>query len=802
MEQNFADLLTDAFSDTSLPSFPEGGFDFEPLYFDEAKTEMSSARLPVLREEEEDVDEGQEEEEPGGETGTVPDHISVKTYDVSLTEEDTQHIDDEKKWEEEEEEEEEGKDEEGKEEEDEEGNEEEDEEEEEEEEGKEEEDGKEEEEGNEEEEEGNEQEEEEEGKEEEEDEEEMDSGEEEDTGIENIGSPGGRSVVVHYDKENIENIVTTGQPFAQEERENPNIRNIEQGAYENSDVSCFEGVTEDDTMKITADISEGIEEEERLTAEENQEKSSDSDLEVLTSSITENQREEGKKEVNLLSPHFPQENEEEEEDEHGAPEIVSDCPDPAATQNLQSLMVNTFVEHPLEEKIKDFLGDDHQEAGESFADYPSDFSPSEYDKDGGKGREQNKNGSTLSGPSEGHLKIDENVYLEREITEQKDSHVQGEEDEKEDARPAISLSVEGEQDFADCAMCNINIDISTGKIIEDNLEADSSSKDEKDEDPGKHNEEHPALPRYQGIPQRDCRSHVSPLPDWEGGEENSSKQSVADLHLSDTISDVPTFTLHNEAGTSTAEVTRCNRGKRSTGNMSSSDSEDNFPGEFCTLETELRKNKRETCIWGKEEYLGEIPPELEGKLENHLHTNISWDTGDNNMDRSGFILDYKYEGSGITVGEEQFADDEEEEERSWKQERVRIEAFYKFYNDEEEKEAMETEGAFSGRKPRVQFCMDPLPQVIEYTDSSDTDFVDSSSDRDEDLDSTARLEEQREPESQKPQGELQDLSKIPRTHSKRDRCLRVLKFLLKMAVLTLIGLLTFWWTTDLLDLDW
>ena len=91
-------------ADTSLPSFPEGGFDFEPLDFDEAKTEMSSGRLPVLREEEEDVDEGQEEEEPGGETGTVPDSISVKTYDVSLTEEDTQHIDDEEKWEEEEEE--------------------------------------------------------------------------------------------------------------------------------------------------------------------------------------------------------------------------------------------------------------------------------------------------------------------------------------------------------------------------------------------------------------------------------------------------------------------------------------------------------------------------------------------------------------------------------------------------------------------------------------------------------------------------------------------------------------------------
>ncbi|XP_054636765.1 uncharacterized protein si:dkey-183p4.10 [Dunckerocampus dactyliophorus] len=37
-----------------------------------------------------------------------------------------------------------------------------------------------------------------------------------------------------------------------------------------------------------------------------------------------------------------------------------------------------FMEDLIAEKVKDFSGEEHQEAGESYADYPSDFSPCEY----------------------------------------------------------------------------------------------------------------------------------------------------------------------------------------------------------------------------------------------------------------------------------------------------------------------------------------------------------------------------------------------------------------------------------------
>ncbi|XP_055788640.1 midasin-like isoform X2 [Salvelinus fontinalis] len=729
---------------------------------------MSPGTLPVLREEEEDVGQEEVEGEPGGENETVSDHISVEIYD---DEEETQHIDEEKMDSGEEETQHTDEEEIGS--------------------------GHEDTQHIDEEEMGS-------GEEDtqpidEEEAEMMDSGEEEDTGTKNLGSPGGWSVVVHYDEESwdgalqdTEKIVTTGQPFAEQESEKREVRNAEQGAYENSGARCFVGVTEDVTMEITAG---NCEEEERQTAEENQEESSDSDPEVLTSSITKKQRKEGNKVANLLSQQtVPQENEEEEEqDEDGAPEVVYDCPDPAATQNVHALMINTFVEHPLQKKMKEFQWDDHQEADERFADYPSVCSPCKYKKDGGK----------LSSPLEGIWNTEENVDVTEEVT------------------AAISPREEGEQD---CAMFNTNIDTSTRKSIGYHLEpqsdsnGSSGSSSEDEEEQQKYNEEHPAQPRYQGLPRRDRGSEDPPLQvQWGGGEEDSSKQSVAaDLHLSETISDVPTFTFHSEARRCRAAITI----SRGTGNMSSSDSEESFPGALWTSEAEQREDKRETWLWGEagpgaleEERLCKVQLELAGRLKSHIHTDISWDTGENNVERGGLIQDYQYDASGITEsGELADEEDDEEDDRSWEQEKERIKAFYKFYNDDEEEgeNAKGTECDFSVRKPRVQFCMDPLPQVIEYTDSSDVDLVDNLSDGDEDLDSTERLEEQSEPERQtmtlpetpEPQGELQDLSKMPPTHTKRDRCLKVLKLLVKITLLTVIGLLTFWWTRYQLDLDW
>ncbi|XP_042160206.1 uncharacterized protein LOC112222414 isoform X3 [Oncorhynchus tshawytscha] len=620
---------------------------------------MFPGTLPVLREEEEDVGQEEIEGEPGGETETVSDHISVEIYDDK---EETQHIVEEEMGS-----------------------------------------GEEETQPIDEEEMGS-------GEEEtqpidEEEAEMMDSGEEEDTGIKNLGSPGGWSVVVHYDEESrdgalqdIEKIVTTGQPFAEQDSENREVRNAEQGAYENSDVRCFVG--EDVTMEITADICE---EEQRQTDEENQEESSDSDLEVLTSSITKKQRKEGNKVANLLSQQtVPQENEEEDEqEEDGAPEVVYDWPDPAATQNVLALMVNAFVEHPLQKKIKEFQLDDHQEADERFADYPSVCSPCKYKKDGGK----------LSSPLEGIWNTEEKVDVMEEVT------------------ASISPCVEGAQDLADCAMFNTNIDTSMRKSIGYHLEpqsdSNSSSSSDDEEEQQKYKEEHQALPRYQGLPRRDRGSEDSSLQvQWGGGEEDGSKQSVAaDLHLSETISDVSTFTLHSEARRGRAAITI----SRGTGNMSPSDSEESLPGAVWTLEAEQRENKRETWLWGEagpgaleDEHLCKVQLELAGRLKSHIHTDISWDTGENNVEHGGLIQDYQYDASGITEsGELADEEDDEEDNRSWEQEKERIKAFYKFYNDEEEEgeNATGTECDFSGRKPRVQFHMDPLPQVIEYTDS-------------------------------------------------------------------------------------
>ncbi|XP_010873336.2 histone acetyltransferase KAT6B-like isoform X2 [Esox lucius] len=817
MEQNIADLLTDAFSDTSLLSFPEGDLDFEPLNFEEDKQALSHGRLPVLTEEEENLDEDEEKEnkEPSCENENVPGHISQQTY-VRLTEEFTQHIKEQEEEEEEEKEDEEGEEDEGEEEEDEE---------EEDEEG-------EEEEGEEEEEEEEEDEEmvadepgspteavhdhfstetcdismtdeDEDNEEESEEEEEEEMNSEEDPGIEN---PNGWSVVGHYNEdgcesgeEHIENVVAIGRPLAEKNVENHATENEDHEACENSDVRCFEGVTEDVTMVTT----------ERQPAEDHNDLSSDSDLEVIRSPTKDNPGEEGCN-VDL---HVPQETEEEEQDEGDrSQEVFHGVTDPAALAELLD-----------EDKMKDFLGDDHQGAGESFFDYPSDFPPCDYDKDGGEKQSQPR--SVMPGPPE--PKVERNIHSERTKTEEQGKHVERHRCEKEDADEekheeeavaAMPLGVKGDQDFAHCAICKSDTNSSMARISAGHLKPGSSSESysnnssdttsdsssdstsdsssEEKVEPNEINERHSLGPQHH-------------FQDHREAEEDSSKQRVAKLHPPEIISKVPALTCHNEAEPSCTSLNT----SKGAGNISSSDSEESW-----MLDAEQREDKQETWLGIEAEsgvsvhsYLLE-QLEVAGGLESHVSPDISLDTREENH---CVVLDNKHEASATTdSGEEEFADeeeDDEEDERNWEQEKLRIDAFYKFYDDSEGSGgvATGTGSVSSERKTRVQFCMDPLPQVIQYTDSD----MDISTDGEMDLDSKARLEGQSVPgslrrsspvgqETQEAKAEQQDQRLMAQTHRKRDRCLTVLKIICTMTVVILMGLAMFWWTTDQLDWDW
>ncbi|XP_036389461.1 dentin sialophosphoprotein-like [Megalops cyprinoides] len=195
------------------------------------------------------------------------------------------------------------------------------------------------------------------------------------------------------------------------------------------------------------------------------------------------------------------------------------------------------------------------------------------------------------------------------------------------------------------------------------------------------------------------------------------------------------------------------------------------------------------------------------------------------------------------TGEGEFGNEEEddgEEERNWEQERERIEAFYRYYNnDPDEDDGAEEEACGrSGRKHMVRFCLDsvlPTVPLQQDSDSSDMDVVSSSSGEREDSDTaetdavigavtgvvtgvvtkavtgpSARLEvdgaTHREKlslflqEAQVTQAELKNLRTELRTKHRRDRISRMLMSVVKLSLVSMLGVLMFWWATD--QLDW
>lgn len=171
-----------------------------------------------------------------------------------------------------------------------------------------------------------------------------------------------------YNGNKEDRIFAEGQPLAPEGAEHTQVRNEEQGESESDEEeSYFERVPERGGEMMTK--GDGIEEDEREREEEKEEDSSDSEREGMKI-----EREENVLEQEVESP------------QGDAPTKASlEFPE-ISDQNLQDLIAEVDSEE-FAEKMKDFSGEEHQEAGESFADYPSDFSSCEYVEDGGKNQE-------------------------------------------------------------------------------------------------------------------------------------------------------------------------------------------------------------------------------------------------------------------------------------------------------------------------------------------------------------------------------------------------------------------------------
>ncbi|XP_029290785.1 midasin isoform X2 [Cottoperca gobio] len=636
MEKSFADLLSDAFSETAVPSFPDGDLDFENISFDERfeddKTDISHEN--VLAKEDEAL-----QQEATGQTAFLScvetkdvhmaEHVDEKQFDDKQFEEDFEGVgvksrsktpeEDYTSSESEQEGSASGEDEEG---------------------------------------------------------------EEEDTGT---GEKTGdllrpvRCGDEFCDGNKEDRVFAEGQPLTPEAAENPQVRNEEQGESESDEeVSYFKRVPEHGSeMMIGGD---GIEEDEQVRSEEKEEDSC-----------------EGMK------------------IEHKEDVLCKDDPAKASLefpeiseQNLQDLIAEVDREE-CREKVKDFSGEEHQDAGESFADYPSDFSSCEYVEDRGKSQESDNPSNAWACASDSGSISKPNTCLERDVVDVTCIGKAEDTDEEEygylysrdlkdgDFRRLYMLT--GEQEAEEIVLG----DAAVAEVDDEDETSESDSYTSSDDEVQEKRSDEELFDSWR---LRDLESNKQLWENRGGSSEAFSddyyRGDSADFNI---IRNLDMLTTHLSEDLLTTEDTN-------------------------KAETPLSDETQHPA----EEDVNSYSVVQRGDEKTTSHSNQGF------LDDS-FFFNTVPEASGITELGQWGEYEEYEEERNWEQEQERIKAFNKFYDDSDGENRREE------RQIKVQFCADPLSQVIHYeTDSSERDSHSSSTEGEEDLSSADSSEELREPD--------------------------------------------------------
>ncbi|KAM4572160.1 uncharacterized protein V3H82_011638 isoform 2-T3 [Fundulus diaphanus] len=595
--EGFADLLTDAFSESSVPSFSTGDLDFENLYFDEQREEEQTESLMT----EADEKQLQEASAEGAALSEGP------TADALNTDENTDKESDEEDFTE--------------------------------------------------------------GgfrsKTPEDDS--TSSDEEEDQDAERAEEEGEALI-----------LISSGGDVPESRKEDGILDDEDSEVLEDADeIQVMQAEVDSDEEEATGNekIVESVESEEE---EEREEDSSESEYEG------------GKiEEENVLS------------EEAGNPYTV----DPADSglefpsisfQNLQDLISEVDGE-AYKEKMTDFTGEEHQEAGESFADYPSDFSPGEY------GRNPVDAQRASPHPREGER-------LERAGTE-------GHRSEEADSGK--------EEDFL------FTMEMNGGKMTR--LDEAGGEEDER------------KLEHLLSVARFDDEEQTS-----ESDSYSSSDDEEPLRRSSDVFSDKSRTQYLDED--IKLEDMKFNDGSVSNGHNTKHGRYDFLSSGSDVLETSnfLTENLSAEDTDGTDSPPSDINQCPEEGVNSYSvvqreETKTASPITQGSIDDSFF---FNHEPDNFPVEgqqeeEEEDDEDEYEERRNFEQMKQRIEAFQRFYDNNSDDENGREE-----RQIKVQFCVDPLSQVNYYDTDSDRDSLSSSSDREEDPSSAEQSDEPKEPEEE------------------------------------------------------
>lgn len=418
--------------------------------------------------------------------------------------------------------------------------------------------------------------------------------------------------------------LSEGQPLTLEGSRNPQDRNEEQEGDSDEDLSYFERVPGlSSATRIKGDGADGGEQEQEEGKQEDLSGSENEDV------ITEEGR----------APTLCFDQEEDEINMDTGFELVAkvdlECPDnDLASQNLQGL---TADGEAVVGKIRDFVGEEHQEAGESFADYPSDFSSSEYEESGSK--------SPTGAPWEniwvvrdgGDLRSEEGAKGDNEGEEKVDSMLRlGSE------RSGEGVSEEDEED-------ELEEDEVEDEEEEDKREEELEDEEEQEEEQKEQEEDEGVgeLLEHELGDAAAIRCELGESDSYSSSEDEASlsrsEEEFADGHLQ------PEEELRDLSGGLSNTYTKWSSSEESTG------FDQSWNPDTLTLQSRPAESQ-ELCTTS----VGPTwPAVIKGSVDDSFFFNT--------------------EAPGTTAAGE-LEEEEYEEERNWEQEQERIKAFFEFYD--------------------------------------------------------------------------------------------------------------------------
>lgn len=416
-----------------------------------------------------------------------------------------------------------------------------------------------------------------------------------------------------------------GQTLALEGTESPQAGNQEQGEIESDEEMSYFGRVPEHANE-TMIKGDGTEADEEDREDETQEDSSDSECEHT------------EQEENVLALCSEQMVESPYKMEASSEFLEM------SEQNPQDLIADVDTEQ-CAEKMKDFSGDEHQEAGESFADYPSDFSSCEYVEGGGQNCKSDNKSNTRP-------------CLERAVTDM--TWMGGEDDSGEEGdRYLYSRDLEMDADRL------MNLDVASednGKtkieIIEYGCDAEGQAADS---DSYSSSDDEVQVRRDNEFSHNMCQD----LEDYKKVEDTQlyseshaafSRSSISDSHH--TTNQAADFNINRDFDFQLRT--------------------DTFLYEEVEVET-LYSDVTQSPAEDVNSY--SVVQREDSKTASMSYQGCLDD---------GFFFNTDLEASEVSeLG--QLGDDEYEEERNWEQEQERIKAFYKFYDDSDEENGREGE---------------------------------------------------------------------------------------------------------------